>query len=62
MNNLKKVFSRREMLGTVVALGGLVIAHPIRSVLAQEVKPSSRRSKSWGLSTPSSGRSTMTWI
>ena len=38
MNNRKNVFSRREMLGTVVSLGSLVIPHPIRSVLAQEVQ------------------------
>lgn len=38
MNHRKNLFSRREMLGTVVSLGGLVIAHPIQSVLAQEVK------------------------
>lgn len=31
-------FSRRDMLGTAVALGGFFIAHPIRSLLAQEVK------------------------
>ena len=38
MNHRKNVFSRRELLEITVALGGLVIAHPIRSVLAQEAK------------------------
>lgn len=38
MNHRKNVFSRRELLEITVALGGLVIAHPIRSLLAQEAK------------------------
>lgn len=38
MNHPKNLFSRRELLEMTVALGGLAIAYPIRSVLAQEAK------------------------
>ncbi|HKZ77459.1 MAG TPA: hypothetical protein VJ124_03980 [Pyrinomonadaceae bacterium] len=39
MNSPKNGFSRREMLGTAgAALGGIFIAHPIRSLFAQGAK------------------------
>src|SRR5919112_400138 len=38
MNPQKNAFSRRELLGMAVALGGLAVARPLPSVLAQEVK------------------------
>ena len=38
MNHPKNLFSRRELLEMTVALGGLAMAYPIRSVLAQEVQ------------------------
>lgn len=38
MNSPKNAFSRRELLEMAVALGGLAVAHPLRSVLAQEAK------------------------
>lgn len=38
MSSPSRFLSRREILETAVALGGLAITHPMRSVLAQEVK------------------------
>ncbi|MGH9907755.1 MAG: hypothetical protein ACRD8U_19470, partial [Pyrinomonadaceae bacterium] len=38
MTSPRSGFSRREMLEMALALGSLAITHPIRSVLAQDMK------------------------
>jgi protocatechuate 3,4-dioxygenase beta subunit len=38
VNSRKRTFSRREVLGIASSLGYLALTHPLRSVLAQEVK------------------------